>query len=186
MADEDNFDIDIYGDEGGQEEYSGEQAGNDYSTYENGRDQKPSSRQNGHNNTNGHPGGSAENAIKQEMDVTPSSSTLQGSFDKSQPAQQGVKRKTTMDDRPVDPNSTNAVQIIDLHWWITEDDLRGWCVKAGCEVELKEITFNEHKVNGKSKGYELSCWTALQLLWLTDVFSDKSTSNSHLKQPRQL
>jgi hypothetical protein len=70
---------------------------------------------------------------------------------------QGVKRKSTMDDRPVDPNSTQAVQITELHWWITEDDLRGWCVGAGCEPEIKDLTFNEHKVNGKSKGYVLLC-----------------------------
>ena len=42
--------------------------------------------------------------------------------------------------------------ISDLHWWTTEDDIRGWANEAGAEEELKELTFSEHKVNGKSKG----------------------------------
>jgi hypothetical protein len=64
----------------------------------------------------------------------------------------GVKRKG-IDERPIDVSATTAVQLVDLNWWVTEDEIRGWCSKAGCEHELKDISFNEHKVNGKSKGY---------------------------------
>ncbi|KAH0438031.1 RRM domain-containing protein [Colletotrichum camelliae] len=64
--------------------------------------------------------------------------------------QQGVKRKG--DDRPVDPGATTAIMISDLNWWNTDDDIRGWCREGHCEDELKDITFSEHKVNGKSKG----------------------------------
>ncbi|KAF9872243.1 putative RRM domain-containing protein [Colletotrichum karsti] len=64
--------------------------------------------------------------------------------------QQGIKRKG--DDRPVDPGATTAIMISDLNWWNTDDDIRGWCKEAHCEDELKDITFSEHKVNGKSKG----------------------------------
>ena len=68
---------------------------------------------------------------------------------------QGVKRKD-YDDRPSDPDATSALLISDLFWWETDDDIRGWIAAAGSEDELKDVTFSEHKVNGKSKGYELS------------------------------
>ena len=67
------------------------------------------------------------------------------------PTPQGTKRKGP-DDRPVDSNATCALMVDDLHWWTTEDDIRGWVNEANAEDELKEISFNEHKVNGKSKG----------------------------------
>jgi hypothetical protein len=68
--------------------------------------------------------------------------------------QQGVKRKTSegSDERPIDPNATSALMISDLNWWNTDDDIRGWVRDAECESELRDITFSEHKVNGKSKG----------------------------------
>jgi len=72
---------------------------------------------------------------------------------KQAPQQQGVKRKEGSDDRDVDPGATTALLISDLHWWNTDDDVRGWVNQALVEDELKEITFSEHKVNGKSKGY---------------------------------
>lgn len=71
---------------------------------------------------------------------------------KQAPQQQGVKRKEGSDDRPIDPGATSAILISDLHWWNTDDDVRGWVNQAQCEDELKDVTFSEHKVNGKSKG----------------------------------
>ncbi|KFY11958.1 hypothetical protein V492_04174 [Pseudogymnoascus sp. VKM F-4246] len=71
---------------------------------------------------------------------------------KQAPQQQGVKRKEGSDERPIDPGATTALLISDLHWWNTDDDVRGWINQAQCEDELKDITFSEHKVNGKSKG----------------------------------
>ena len=66
--------------------------------------------------------------------------------------QQGVKRKEGSDDRPVDPGATTVLMVSELNWWNTDDDIRGWVRQAGCESELKDITFSEHKINGKSKG----------------------------------
>ena len=67
------------------------------------------------------------------------------------PAPHGIKRKD-YDDRPSDPDATTALLISDLFWWTTDDDIRGWVNQAQCEDELKDVTFSEHKVNGKSKG----------------------------------
>jgi hypothetical protein len=75
---------------------------------------------------------------------------------KQAPQQQGVKRKEGSDDRPIYPGATTALLISDLHWWNTDDDIRGWINQAQVEDELREITFSEHKVNGKSKGYDES------------------------------
>ncbi len=71
---------------------------------------------------------------------------------KQAPQAQGLKRKDGFDDRVVDPGATTALFISDLHWWVTDDDVRGWANQSQCEDEFVEITFSEHKVNGKSKG----------------------------------
>lgn len=74
---------------------------------------------------------------------------------KQAPQTQGLKRKDGADDRYVGPGATAALFIADLHWWITDDDICGWVNQCECEDELEDLTFNEHKVNGKSKGYPL-------------------------------
>ena len=146
-TEDDNFDIDIYGDGGG------------YNTNEQGdfkHDDSelildaPEQNQNG----TGQGDGSAESKPKAEEGqgtngeyVMTTDSTPQHGL----PAQQGVKRKDH-DDRPSDPDATTALLISDLYWWTTDDDIRGWITEAGCEEELKDVTFSEHKVNGKSKG----------------------------------
>ncbi|KAI0975830.1 hypothetical protein F4678DRAFT_457183 [Xylaria arbuscula] len=76
--------------------------------------------------------------------------------------QQGVKRKGESDDRPIDPGATTCLLLSDLNWWTTDDDIRGWITYASCEDELKDITFSEHKVNGKSKGQAYIEFTSQQ------------------------
>lgn len=81
---------------------------------------------------------------------------------KQAPQQQGVKRKEGSDERPIDPGATTALLISELHWWNTDDDIRGWINQAQVEDELKDITFSEHKVNGKSKGQAYVEFTSQQ------------------------
>ncbi|XXH03161.1 hypothetical protein Hte_009557 [Hypoxylon texense] len=80
----------------------------------------------------------------------------------SQSHQQGIKRKEGSDDRPIDPGATSALLLSDLQWWTTDDDIRSWIRRASCEDELKDITFSEHKVNGKSKGQTYIEFTSQQ------------------------
>lgn len=104
------------------------------------------------------------------------------SIPKQAPQQQGVKRKEGSDDRPIDPGATTALLISDLSWWNTDDDVRGWINQAQVEDELKDITFSEHKVNGKSKGLvEERLPNPSRTNWF---YTDKPMSNSApSKQP---
>ncbi|KAF6840620.1 rrm domain protein [Colletotrichum plurivorum] len=134
---EEEFDIDIYGDapqdnQDNKDAYDGQQGGDQY-------DGLP---------TNGH---ADDHHDERKHENQEGFNDQHASEPQDAPApQQGVKRKG--DDRPVDPGATTAIMISDLNWWNTDDDIRGWCKEAHCEDELKDITFSEHKVNGKSKG----------------------------------
>ncbi|KAL1613030.1 hypothetical protein SLS60_001262 [Paraconiothyrium brasiliense] len=165
MADDDNFDIDIYGDESGpnyqdaipsQAPKQSNAVAHDDSlepimdTIEKPRDANAAEKHD--SSVTGTSGASQQENGTQQISSTGASANNQA-FLKQAPQQQGVKRKQGEDDdRPMDPGATAALMINDLNWWISEEDIRGWANQGGCEDELNEVTFNEHKVNGKSKG----------------------------------
>lgn len=172
MAD-DEFDIDIYGDTNTEQEADGElkkeDAGemktdtlepvNGHATETNGATHNEESDDeveiklggSQHSKLNG------ENMNEQQkIKSTDESGADALNIPKQAPQQQGVKRKEGSDDRPIDPGATTALLISDLNWWNTDDDVRGWVNQAQVEDELKDITFSEHKVNGKSKGYRVT------------------------------
>ncbi|KAJ2995321.1 hypothetical protein NUW58_g1298 [Xylaria curta] len=148
MADED-FEIDVYGDANPETDAKVDDAStqaydsNTSITIANGSN--PPESVNTDTNTNHHSNYDTRDQYAMESHDEHGAST--------RPYQQGVKRKGESDDRPIDPGATSCLLLSDLNWWTTDDDIRGWVTHASCEDELKDITFSEHKVNGKSKGY---------------------------------
>ncbi|KAI0019064.1 hypothetical protein F4780DRAFT_780770 [Xylariomycetidae sp. FL0641] len=147
MADED-FEIDVYGDASGENDSKVGNANtqafdaNQSITIANGSN--PPEPDNADNSNRQNRQGDYEAHGQHSRDGESSTPT--------QSYQQGVKRKGDSDDRPVDPGATNCLLLSELHWWTTDDEIRSWVRQASCEDELKDITFSEHKVNGKSKG----------------------------------
>ncbi|KAJ5594311.1 uncharacterized protein N7459_000519 [Penicillium hispanicum] len=144
-TEDDNFDIDIYGDGGDNTNDQGDykqddsalvldapETGTPVNNIKPATESKPQT-EHAPSTNGGHP-------VPHQLPPVPGAS-----------APHGVKRKE-YDDRPSDPDATTALLISDLSWWTTDDDIRGWVNQAQSEDELKDVTFSEHKVNGKSKG----------------------------------
>ncbi|KAL3466720.1 hypothetical protein BJX64DRAFT_215367 [Aspergillus heterothallicus] len=163
-TEDDNFDIDIYGDGSG---YSA----NDQGDYKQDDDMKQedtdlildapdNTQNNGSNSTNSATVQEQTPAATNGDSATHTNTSNQEQMQKDPIPQQGVKRKD-FDDRQVDPDATPALLLSELHWWTTDDDIRSWVRDASCEDELKDVTFSEHKVNGKSKGQAFLEFTSL-------------------------
>lgn len=164
-TEDDNFDIDIYGDGSGyNNNEQGDQNQDDTELVLDAPEpapSAPSSNTNQTNNTNNvnhsNHSNNAPTEPNRPIESAPASNGDHTMTNQQTPAQDGpapphgVKRKD-YDDRPSDPDATSALLISDLFWWETDDDIRGWIASAGSEEELKDVTFSEHKVNGKSKG----------------------------------
>ncbi|OTB02872.1 hypothetical protein M426DRAFT_74356 [Hypoxylon sp. CI-4A] len=176
MAD-DNFEIDIYGD------------ANDAHQEDEGDDSKleESNNHSYDNNSsitiaNGSNPDSTSHPHSNEYE-TNTQDTMSGHTASATPSQ-GTKRKEAPDSRPVDPGATTALLLSELQWWVTDDEIRGWVRQASCEDELKDITFSEHKVNGKSKGQAYIEFTTHQAATAVKRQMDDVASDlSHSSQP---
>lgn len=49
-------------------------------------------------------------------------------------------------------NPSTALLIQTFDWWVNEEDIRGYTVDVNEESSVRTVVFDEHKVNGKSKG----------------------------------
>lgn len=167
-GEEDTFDIDIYGDRGGEEYHDTDAGGEDDkgAVNTNGVSAPPAEATYINNEVSNKADASAQlEAGDPSLDDQDNAQKILSTDDSGQglvqlpkqaPQTQGLKRKDGTDDRPLDPGATSALMISELHWWVTDDDVRGWANQSECEDELEEVTFSEHKINGKSKGYVCS------------------------------
>lgn len=182
MADDDNFDIDIYGDDdvetGGfqQDNKAGTDSKDDQhlegaqldgiyddikvedeGTYDDITVEKTNDTSTGNvkqeNENDMH---HYSHSDEQHIGTTQGPATNDTQIARQAPVQQGVKRKEGPDNRHVEDGASTALVVSELNWWTTDDDIRGWANQCDCEDELKDITFSEHKVNGKSKGYSIA------------------------------
>lgn len=148
MAEEDSFDIDLYGDDAeepadtAQDIQHEENMENTEATEpDNSKSLKPA------------PASNENIATKTETKQPEEEVIMEESANNNLPnSEKPALESASVGNRETNPNADFALVISDLQWWESDDDIRGWANLAGQEDHLKDITFSEFKVNGKSKG----------------------------------
>ncbi|KYG46705.1 hypothetical protein M433DRAFT_189002 [Acidomyces richmondensis BFW] len=151
-AEDDTFEIDIYGDEEPVPEPAKESGRNGQEVAE--KQAAPES--------------DAQDSKQPPVDASSAPHGVKRKAPDEHEEQRGQTHDSTaangqyIDNRPVDPGAMLALKLGELHWWTTEEDLRGFCARAGAEEELQDLSFGEHKINGKSKGEAYLEFSTLQ------------------------
>lgn len=137
MAEED-YDIDFYGDTSGNDQQN-------VGDHKEGHDYQDDTREDGNHGNSHH---------DRDRDHDGHHHEHEHDYHEHEHEHEQSNAKPEGEDRgSVDPGATSALMVSELNWYTTDDDIRGWLRQGGCEEGLKDITFSEHKVNGKSKGY---------------------------------
>ncbi|KAK9322047.1 hypothetical protein V1517DRAFT_339178 [Lipomyces orientalis] len=158
MADDYSYEIDIYDDDN--------------------LDDQPVSKSNNTSNINNHQsGGDSDIEIETTFDDPP---PKQQQTVHSGGKWQVLRPQPQPDSRSVDSNATTALSVSDLDWWTTEEEVRGWAAEAQVEYELKDVTFNEHKANGKSRGAVFLEFISPQAATAVKTFLESNTKYSSM------
>jgi len=149
-GEDDAFDIDIYGDEEEvKQEHSADEI--DY-TYEDEQKAQETTGQAGPDSEQPQSNGNGDAPPASGSAPTGPSLKRKAPDDETEENYSQAPSTNDAPSQPLDPHAQPALKLTDLNWWTTEDDLRAYCSTAGSEASLTDISFGEHRINGKSRG----------------------------------
>ncbi|EIE77730.1 hypothetical protein RO3G_02434 [Rhizopus delemar RA 99-880] len=90
-----------------------------------------------------------QNKASQKIQTT--TQAYQNNRQQQQQQQQQIPTSLTQL-RGISNQPTSSIYLGELHWYTTDKDIKSLLEKANLIDHLKELTFFEYKMNGKSKG----------------------------------